>query len=165
MKNTYPATKRCCECKEEKSVELFHKNSAKKDGRHPRCKVCHAQYESSPSRKKAKQQYASSERGKNVRVKHRLSQKCKDTTTKYRLATKYGLTLDQYTAAYTAQNGMCKICNTKFESLAVDHDHITNRVRGLLCIQCNLILGNARDNITTLVNAIQYLTEAEGYNA
>jgi hypothetical protein len=42
-------------------------------------------------------------------------------------------------------------------SLAIDHDHITNEVRGLLCRDCNVMLGLVKDNTETLKNAIQYL--------
>ena len=50
----------------------------------------------------------------------------------------------------------CPICGSE-EPLVVDHDHSTQEVRGLICNNCNLVLGHAKDNIETLQNAIAYL--------
>jgi hypothetical protein len=65
---------------------------------------------------------------------------------------------------FTKQDGRCKICNIVQEelikALAVDHCHTTGKVRGLLCRECNLMLGNANDNIENLKAAIAYLEEA-----
>jgi Recombination endonuclease VII len=64
----------------------------------------------------------------------------------------YGITPDDYRALFIAQGGRCYICQRKTHSkrLAVDHDHVTGAVRGLLCADnergCNhAILGNIRD--------------------
>lgn len=66
-----------------------------------------------------------------------------------------------YNKLFIEQNGCCKICKrpqTEFKKkLAVDHCHITGKTRGLLCNNCNTILGHAKDNIKTLQNAIKYL--------
>lgn len=77
----------------------------------------------------------------------------------------YGLTPEAYDAILEAQNYVCKICNSpetsrnkgNFRSLAVDHDHFTGRIRGLLCNRCNVLLGFAKDNPTILLKALQYL--------
>jgi len=54
---------------------------------------------------------------------------------------KYGITLEDYNKLYSNQNGCCSICHRpQFElekTLSVDHDHITGKVRGLLCNGCN----------------------------
>jgi hypothetical protein len=42
----------------------------------------------------------------------------------------------------------------------VDHDHETNKIRGLLCSRCNTGLGLFFDNISNLENAILYLKKA-----
>lgn len=60
---------------------------------------------------------------------------------------KYSLTIDQYDCMLRAQNGVCAICKrppTK-KRLAVDHDHLTGRNRGLLCGLCNRYLMNLID--------------------
>jgi len=55
---------------------------------------------------------------------------------------------------------VCVICEKSCPSgrrLAVDHEHSTGTIRGLLCINCNKGLGNFKDNIELLEAAIQYL--------
>lgn len=74
---------------------------------------------------------------------------------------KYGYTIEQYDALYKAQGGVCYICGKatgKKRRLAVDHDHKTGKVRGLLCKVCNrFIIGYARDSIEMLERAVNYL--------
>lgn len=67
------------------------------------------------------------------------------------------LTMDQYQARYEAQNESCKICGTPALRLHVDHCHDSNRIRGLLCKQCNLGLGHFRDRPEILRAAASYL--------
>lgn len=59
------------------------------------------------------------------------------------------------------QHGMCAICGRPLavdsKNTHADHDHTTGRVRGLLCNQCNVLLGQAEDNIARLHAAIEYL--------
>jgi Recombination endonuclease VII len=59
---------------------------------------------------------------------------------------RYGITLDDYNRMLETQAGKCAICSTttagkKGQAFAVDHCHVTNQVRGLLCIKCNARLG------------------------
>lgn len=69
---------------------------------------------------------------------------------------------------HDSQNGLCAICNkpetafmkTKTMFLAVDHDHATGEVRGLLCTNCNNGLGRFNDNIELLQKAIQYIEKS-----
>lgn len=79
----------------------------------------------------------------------------------HHLKKKYGITPDQYAAILEKQEGRCFICLCKPKSkrLAVDHDHKTNKIRGLLCSRCNhKLLGSANDSIEMLQRAIDYLT-------
>jgi hypothetical protein len=77
----------------------------------------------------------------------------------------YGITLSQYEEILVLQNGRCAGCQ-KHESefkkaLCVDHDHITGKIRGLLCVRCNRALGLCFDDTNILLNLIDYLKGAK----
>ena len=73
----------------------------------------------------------------------------------------YGITLEDYNALYTSQQGKCMICeeheDTLKKRLYVDHCHTTDKVRGLLCQSCNTLIGFSYDDIRILDNAKAYL--------
>lgn len=77
----------------------------------------------------------------------------------------FGISLDAYNAMFAAQGGVCAICsqpethkrNGKLKALAVDHDHGTGKIRGLLCSDCNTGIGKLKDSVNVLFNAIEYL--------
>jgi hypothetical protein len=85
------------------------------------------------------------------------------------LKRKYGISLKEFEAMFTTQNGACKICKTPFKfygddgdwskTANVDHCHDTGKVRGLLCNNCNRGLGFFKDNSTVLRLAAEYLDE------
>ena len=72
----------------------------------------------------------------------------------------YGISLDQYNQLFIDQNGCCGICSIHqselSRALAVDHDHSTNEIRGLLCSSCNTGLGLLQDSSELLESAIKY---------
>lgn len=80
---------------------------------------------------------------------------------KWHLKYNYGITPQEYQILFEAQNGKCAICNTNDPitrlNFSVDHDHVTGRVRGLLCTTCNSLLGFAKDQVVLLEKAIEYL--------
>ena len=87
----------------------------------------------------------------------------KDARRDYNLRRLYGINSKDYERMLAEQDGCCAICGTdqpggrQNKYFMVDHCHTTNKVRGLLCASCNMMLGMAEDNITTLNNAIDYL--------
>ena len=85
--------------------------------------------------------------------------KVKQQRRKTRLKTNYNLTELQYAEMLVNQNGCCALCKGTDENkhLAVDHCHATGKVRGLLCINCNTLLGKVHDDILLLQNMIDYL--------
>jgi len=84
---------------------------------------------------------------------------------KWRLKAKYGLAIEDYDALLEAQGGVCAICHRPETMiikgtvclLAVDHDAGTGRIRGLLCVNCNMLIGGARHDPAILRAAIAYL--------
>ncbi len=75
----------------------------------------------------------------------------------------YGLTLDQYKEMLCAQGFRCAICRKSHKvfkkKLAVDHNHRTGKIRGLLCHHCNSALGNFKDHVLYLQSAVKYLDQ------
>jgi hypothetical protein len=111
--------KKCGKCKVEKPTTDFHKLGSSADGLQPRCKPCRLaderkRYQGNP----------------HVRLAARESG----------LRRRYGVSVAQYDAMLAAQGGVCKLCDGVCSGggvLAVDHNHETGEVRGLLCAVCN----------------------------
>lgn len=79
---------------------------------------------------------------------------------KYRAKKEYGLATEQVSKMSDMQDGKCAICNDVLGSThhaQIDHCHTTGKVRGLLCINCNWLLGKSRDNPDPLRTAANYL--------
>lgn len=89
--------------------------------------------------------------------------KIREYNKEYCLKKTFGITLKEYNNLFTKQDGCCAICKEHQSNftiaLAVDHNHTTQEVRGLLCSKCNMSLGLLNENITLLQAAIDYLTE------
>jgi Recombination endonuclease VII len=85
-----------------------------------------------------------------------------------RLKSKHGITLEQFKAMEKSQVGLCAICKGPPNKvsrgirrttpvLVVDHCHVTGSIRGLLCDRCNTGLGQFKDSVSNLRNALNYL--------
>jgi hypothetical protein len=131
----------CTDCKQKNPQPLtaFYKDPRKKDGMRGECKECFKAHR---------------------KLRHSAN------PTKYRpsyLKRKYKLTPQQYDLMLSQQGGSCAICGRKqseFKSrFAVDHNHATVKVRGLLCSDCNIAIGLLQDNPLILTKAIEYLTK------
>lgn len=80
---------------------------------------------------------------------------------------RYGITVDDYKDLQEKCNNKCQICgqeetkkhkNGKVHNLSIDHCHVTSKIRGLLCSQCNRGLGHFKDSTDLLLNAVSYLS-------
>ena len=71
----------------------------------------------------------------------------------------YGITLEQYGIMSEAQEHSCAICRISGVKLVVDHCHVANVVRKLLCAHCNSMLGFAKDSPEVLERAAAYVRE------
>lgn len=137
-----PTHKICRCCKIDKPINEIAWTSKIKNLRNNICKKC-------------KNKLQQDKRNKNP-IKERL-----------RKIKEYKITEDQYKEMFLSQDNKCAICNNseksltnkgdRFKNLAIDHCHSTNKVRGLLCINCNQALGKVKDNIEILKSMIAYL--------
>jgi len=127
----------CYVCKEAKDISLFGPNATRTGGYQTYCKAC----------AKAKQ-------------------------TEWYYSRKHGITLATRDAMLANQSGKCLICEQDIafkinnghgknigNEAVVDHCHINERIRGVLCGHCNTGLGAFKDNKKYLKNAIDYLTK------
>jgi len=145
----------CNKCGKEKELDDFVKNKKSLDGTGNTCKICYNEWytnwyhSKNNAIKKKKYQDNLNKNAKRVSVR------------KFQLKKSFGISLDEYDEMKTNQNNCCAICGISGDDIsknfAVDHDHITGSNRGLLCTNCNFLLGCAKDNIFILINAIQYL--------
>ena len=147
-----PTTKLCKVCGEHKPLSEFSPHRQQKDKLHPYCKTCHA------SRMK-RYRHAAGE-PEWVKAKDRM------------LRRNFGIGWEQYQQIFEQQSGKCCICGQPEQTkrsatyrgenlqllLAVDHDHVTGKVRGLLCGTCNRGIGYLRENPVFLAAAIIYLS-------
>jgi hypothetical protein len=176
-------TKYCAKCKETKDIAEFNKNKARKDGVDTYCKKCHhavrmERLKNNPISRRKHNQSASKhrennrekvrEKNKNYRINNpdkvkESAKRWKENNLAYykrmcresKLKRLYGLTIEQYDDMLLKQNGLCCLCSNPAQ--VVDHCHITNKVRGLLCHMCNKGLQRLKDNIETMEKAIKYL--------
>lgn len=99
---------------------------------------------------------------KEYRKKNKKNKK--ETNRLYQKKHRYGLSEEEYYHLFEIQHNRCAICNEEFSNKlkgVIDHNHITKKVRGLLCHKCNTMLGMARENEKILMNAILYLRNSE----
>jgi hypothetical protein len=91
-----------------------------------------------------------------IKIKKKIyRKKNKDKIKNNNLKWWYGITLAIYNQMFKKQHGKCAICKRQTK-LVVDHDHTTNKVRGLLCNDCNIKLP-LLENKKRAKNALKYL--------
>lgn len=77
------------------------------------------------------------------------------------LKKRFGITIDDYDEMLVAQDGRCAICSGppsgRYKRFHVDHDHVTDEIRALLCHHCNVALGLAEDDPRLLRAMADYL--------
>lgn len=146
-------TKKCTKCNLEKSFSEFSKLKRGKFGLRAMCNDCH---------RDCNQQYYKKNKTKvSVRnTKWQQDERNKEAIRFYYIKRTYGITKEDWLKLLQKQNNCCNICKETSDDLGffyTDHDHSTGKVRGLLCHNCNTILGHAKDNINILEKAILYL--------
>lgn len=142
----------CCGCKQLLPLSSYYRGADL--DYHYMCKDCD----------KARRKKYYKEHGDLVRKQQKIyNEKNPDIGKCFKLRSTFGITLNEYKQKLEAQNNVCSICkssdpgkkNAKY--LAVDHDHSTRKIRGLLCGGCNKLIGFAKEKTEILEEAIQYL--------
>lgn len=153
--------KTCIDCNKEKDLDNFYKQHTTQDGYRSICKSCaNLKVKQWEKENPAKIKETRKKRNKSLYVP-------KDAPvgrpTQERSKSKiYGVYREDIKDWFN-ENNKCEICKIEMVigksniGMCIDHNHSTNVFRGLLCKRCNLLLGCARDNITILQEAIQYL--------
>lgn len=132
----------CAKCNQSKPPSEFHRDKTIPRGFKHSCKEC---------------------------VNEQRRGRYSDRNRRDHLKSKYGITPEEYEALVEKQKGLCAICNEsglsrsgggrakKSSPLFVDHDHVTEEVRGLLCHKCNVAIGLMLDDPQRLERAAAYI--------
>jgi len=133
-------TKICTLCGRDKPLGEYSKRKNSEPWLKSACKECH--------RTRAKAYWKRNPLPKEVQRERNLKKS-------------FGIGIAQYNELLSAQGGLCAICGSDTcvtgRNLAVDHNHVTGKIRGLLCHPCNTAIGLLRDDKETLLKAIMYL--------
>lgn len=135
--------KKCSKCNKMKPDDAFNKRKVNTNDLQSMCKKC----------------------ASIVRNERYNKNKDKEKNQSYnnRIKRIYGITKDEYDIMYSKQNGKCAICNSdkvnrnKTDKFCIDHCHNSGKVRGLLCHNCNVLLGKLSDNIELCEKIIYYI--------
>jgi hypothetical protein len=152
--------KQCRRCKQNKLENSFRKASW--GGLQSWCKECESEYQRAI--------YASDPKKQRLRRANYVS-KYRDRYNASRRENRYEIYISECSRKYKApkevirhvlEKGKCDICGSA-NRLSIDHCHKIDQVRGLLCDDCNNLLGRAKDSIQTLKNAIKYLRKCTSF--
>ncbi len=137
------STRTCHFCGEDKPFTDFVFNRGE---RGHKCQDCRAKY-----------------RRENIEQQRAYVEANRDKIRDLNFRKLYGITLADFTAKLTEQGGRCAICRTSKPGgkgfWHADHDHRTNRFRGVLCHNCNVGIGNFKDDPSFLEAAARYLRD------
>jgi hypothetical protein len=158
MVGTEQPVKTCPKCGETKPLSAFYRRGGSRPaGASAYCRLCH--------RTQSREWWAAhpEQRGANFSRYYHSDPARNAAHERRRKYQKHGITEGQYTEMVESQGGRCAICGGDNPGgrwrgeWHIDHDHVTGKVRGLLCTVCNQMLGYAHDSTDTLARAIAYL--------
>lgn len=148
-----PSRKQCRVCHKIKPLTDFFKRGGEEKGYRSKCKSCYgaasAILKSKPENRIKQAAYMRDHRANDREA-------WKSASLKYR----YNITIDEWNDLFDRQDGKCAICEIAFSMTPqVDHCHDTLIVRGLLCGDCNRMLGQARESASILRKGAEYLED------
>ena len=175
--------KRCPECGVEKPISDFSRNAARSDGLQFYCKICFSRRGAEAYRRRQARLGKSVRISPEVPDGYRwcpgcqkaqpltnwhknrtqasgLVSKCKECRKPEghadHLRRTYGITVEEHDRLLAQQDGKCAVCGDD-NPTHTDHDHVSGKVRGLLCGRCNLGIGLFLDDPVRMEAAMEYL--------
>ena len=132
----------CTKCHTVKDEEDFSNDSRRSSGKQSQCKQCKLEWA---------REY-----------RRRCPEKARATQRRSAILRRYGITIHEYKDMCASQNWVCAICGEtpKKRALHVDHDHKSGKVRRLLCMRCNSVIGYVKEDVKILQNMIKYLSSS-----
>ena len=146
----------CSKCQHPKAETDFYKRNGKPISQ---CKKCHNIRTNAWYVRNRDEQLIAR------RAQYKLSNNALRNT---RICKKHGIDINQLRKLHQEQNDCCAICHNPEEIktvLSLDHSHKTKQIRGLLCMRCNLLIGQAKEDIIILKDAIEYLKKWQNQTA
>ena len=135
---------------------------------HSWCKKCRSKYNARKYEEKIRKNPGWWKKVLGIRyIKAKLFRKQNPLYWKSKALRKYGLTLEEYGVMLEKQNRLCAVCllpprgKLKNRRLAVDHNHKTGVVRGLVCFQCNRAIGLLGDSASIATRLARYLEKKD----
>ena len=172
----------CGSCKSDKSSDSFYSNKRNNNGKNGSCKACCKKQQAArllrnkqnnlanpkdiSSLKKicprCKLEKSLSSYTKNIHTVDGRASKCRDCSNFLKRLKTHKISAEKYNELLVKQNFNCSGCSVSLDSLkskdvCIDHCHVYGHVRGILCNNCNLILGLACDDAKTLGKLAGYL--------
>lgn len=148
--------KQCSRCRETKPFAEFHRRTKSTDGFNFHCRACEKTHKRKRYLADSSKEIAKSQRyyrNNRTSVQHRERLR------------RYGLTQEQFETMMVQQNRSCDICLEPFSKFKkapfVDHNHLTGTIRGLLCQNCNSLIGFSREDAHVFIAAMHYLENYE----
>lgn len=127
--------RRCTACSQSKGLDAFALQKGGRDGRHTVCKGCRAARE--------RNRYRENREAVLERMRTDPSRRTRQRAIDLRR--RYGLSVDEWESLAASQGDACAVCR-EVRPLAIDHDHTSGAIRGMLCSPCNLALGHLDDD-------------------
>jgi len=160
--------KRCTKCGGLQPLDHFYRAKGTVDGHRGDCKTCFqarakARYplvRDQAIERARKWREENIERFRENQRRMRSQPAFKERARADYLQRTYGMSVHDYDSLLASQDGLCAICSQPPKDgypLHVDHDHATERIRGLLCFKHNNALGDFDDNPDLLWAALRYL--------
>jgi hypothetical protein len=155
--------KECIRCRTVKESSEFYSDKRALDGLGSTCKCCiHLRAKelrllNPEPRRKSERKYRANNRerenARSIKYNREHPEKRRAIARKHL----YGLSQARFSEILETQLGMCPICGAHLKSPHVDHCHSISAVRGLLCGNCNRVLGIFKDSIGRFLSAALYL--------